>query len=419
MSNPIIRKVGLYTSPHLRFVRERIQINNEPLSEEDFAKYFFQTWDRLEDSARVQGRPTDKTAKPAYFRFLTLMALHTYMSEGVDAAIIECGIGGEYDCTNIIVSPTVSGITSLGIDHVAMLGETIEEIAWHKAGIMKPGAPAFTVPQHPAAEEVLQQRASAKSVALDIVEPDLSLADIPLGLAGDFQLSNASLAVRVASAHLMALGLSPLTPNSPLPVEFLRGLRQVRWPGRCETRREGKIIWHIDSAHTIESIYAAITWFVGSLASLTKDSLPNPSTATPSSTRILLFNQQTRDADALARSLYDTISTALKDSHPFTHAVFCTNRTFEETGYRPDLISLNSNHQAAQALEVQNRLAQTWSDLDPKTHVQVMGSINEAVQWVRDVAGTQEKQVPVLVTGSVHLVGGFLEVLEMEAEKPT
>lgn len=346
------------------------------------------------------------------------MALHTYMSEGVDTAIIECGIGGEYDSTNIIVSPTVTGITSLGIDHVAILGETIEEIAWHKAGIMKPGAPAFAISQPPAAEKILQQRAAAKSVALDIVEPDLSLANIPLGLAGDFQVSNASLAVRVASAHLIALGITPPIPNSPLPVEFLRGLRQVRWPGRCETRHEKKITWHIDSAHTIESIHAAATWFVGSLSSIAKDSPPNPSTSTQSSTRILLFNQQTRDADALARSLYNTISSTLKDSHPFTHVVFCTNRTFEETGYRPDLISLNSNHQATQALEVQNRLAQTWSDLDPNTHIQVMGSINEAVRWVRDIAGALETQVPVLVTGSVHLVGGFLEVLETEAEKP-
>lgn len=393
-------------------MRERIQINNEPLSEEDFAKYFFQTWDRLENSARVQGRPTDGTAKPSYFRFLTLMALHTYMSEGVDTAIIECGIGGEYDSTNIIVSPTVTGITSLGIDHVAMLGETIEEIAWHKAGIMKLGAPAFTVPQPPTAHEVLQQRAAAKSVTLEVVEPDQSLRAVPLGLAGDFQVSNASLAVRVASAHLLALGLLPSIPGSPLPDEFLHGLRQVRWPGRCETRHEKNIAWHIDSAHTLESIQAAATWFVESLASINKENLPDSSASPPKVTRILLFNQQTRDADALSRSLFSTLASALSDSHPFTHVVFCTNQTFEETGYRPDLINLNSNHQATQALEVQNRLAQTWAGLDPAATIQVVTSINEAVQWARHVAQTAKTKVPALVTGSVHLVGGFLEALE-------
>ena len=417
MPNHNFHKVGLYTSPHLRFVRERIQINNEPLTEEDFAKYFFQTWDRLEDSARAQDRPTDKTAKPTYFRFLTLMALHTYMSEGVDTAIIECGIGGEYDSTNIIVSPSVTGITSLGIDHVAMLGETIEEIAWHKAGIMKAGAPAFTVPQPPAAHEVLQQRAAAKSVTLEVVEPDQSLHAVPLGLAGDFQVSNASLAVRVASAHLLALGLLPAMPGSPLPVEFLRGLRQVRWPGRCETRYEKNIIWHIDSAHTLESIQAAAAWFIGSLASINiEQNPPDPSSISPPAkiTRILLFNQQTRDAEALSRSLFSIIANALSDPHPFTHVVFCTNQTFEQTGYRPDLISLNSNHQAMQALEVQNRLARTWASLDPTATIQVFLSIDEAVRWARNIAQTQgaKIQVPALVTGSVHLVGGFLEALE-------
>ncbi|OAX81349.1 hypothetical protein ACJ72_04302 [Emergomyces africanus] len=115
---PRISKVGLYTSPHLRFVRERIQINNEPLSEQQFAKYFFEIWDRLEASAKATGMdPADPASKPVYFRFLTLMAFHTYICEGVDAAIIECGIGGEYDTTNIIDRPIVTGITSLGIDH--------------------------------------------------------------------------------------------------------------------------------------------------------------------------------------------------------------------------------------------------------------------------------------------------------------
>ncbi|KAL8980530.1 MAG: hypothetical protein Q9177_005853, partial [Variospora cf. flavescens] len=91
------------------------------------------------------------------------------MSEGVDAAIIECGIGGEYDSTNILVHPRVTGITSLGIDHTPLLGHTIEEIAWHKAGIMKPGVPTHTVVQPPAAEEVLRARAREKSVTLSVV----------------------------------------------------------------------------------------------------------------------------------------------------------------------------------------------------------------------------------------------------------
>ena len=220
-------------------------MNNEPLSEALFAKYFFETWDRLEDTARRKGLPTDVTAKPVYFRFLTLMAFHTFLSEGVDTAIIECGIGGEYDSTNIIERPTVTGITSLGIDHTAMLGNTIEEIAWHKAGIMKSGALAFTSPQPASALEVLHRRAAEKGVALQVVDNDRDLDKIKLGLAADFQKTNASLAVKIAHAHLASFDNSR-TPLLSLPQPFIEGLEKVRWPGRCDIRREDNVAWHID-----------------------------------------------------------------------------------------------------------------------------------------------------------------------------
>lgn len=411
--NPRFRKIGLYTSPHLRFVRERIQINNQPLSEEVFAKYFFEIWDRMDDAARAKGLPADRTAKPAYFRYLTLMAFHTYLREGVDTAIIECGVGGEYDSTNILVTPTVTGITSLGIDHVAMLGDTIGEIAWHKAGIMKPGVPAFTVQQPPPAQEIVEQRATEKSVILQTVPINPLLSTIQLGLAGNFQLSNASLAIRIASAHLPALGHPPL-PTSPLPPEFVRGLEQVRWPGRCDIRHERNITWHIDSGHTLESIQAAATWFASRLSTVHTD-VPSRRI------RILLFNQQTRDADALARALHQALAQAMHNDHVFTHAVFCSNVTFEKTGFRPDLVSMKTDSHAVAELEVQKRLAETWHGIDGATQVQVLRSIEEAVGWVRGIAAGQHAEeadeVQVLVTGSVHLVGGFLEVLETSNEE--
>ncbi len=408
----LIHKIGLYTSPHLRFVRERIQINNKPLSEESFAKYFFEVWDRLEDAAIREGHPTDTSAKPVYFRFLTLMAFHTYMCEGVDTAVIECGIGGEYDTTNIIEGPTVTGITSLGIDHTAMLGNTIEEIAWHKAGIMKTGSPSFTAPQPQNALKVLQKRAEERSVALKVVDPHPQIDKVALGLAADFQKTNASLAIAIASAHLRSLG-HPSTNTSPLPLPFLRGLAEVCWPGRCETRHEGNIAWHIDAGHTLESIEAAGRW----LASLITPVPANGLHSSRRRTRILLFNQQTRNAASLARKLHSTLSAALHNQQPFTHAVFSTNLTFAKEGYGPDLVSVNANAMEIAGLEVQNRLAETWLGLDPATEVVVRGSIEEAVNWVRDVAQRvkdegQEEEVKVLVTGSVHLVGGFLEIVE-------
>ncbi|KAI4087871.1 MAG: hypothetical protein LQ344_006496 [Seirophora lacunosa] len=427
---PLFNKIGLYTSPHLRFVRERIQINNEPLSEQSFAKYFFETWDRLEESARARGEPTDERAKPAYFRFLTLMAFHTYMSEGVDTAIIECGIGGEYDSTNIIVHPRVTGITSLGIDHTQILGHTIEEIAWHKAGIMKPGVPVHTVAQPPGAEEVLRDRAREKSVTLSVVDEYRALETWRLGLGAPFQRKNASLAIDLVSTFLRTLPAHRNTPPPPptispplQPPEIRRGCEQVRWPGRCEIRREPGIAWHIDSGHTLESIQLAASWYascISSSSSSTPTSSPPPQQPPPSTRpRILLFNQQTRDAPSLARALHATVSSALRTPRPFTHAVFCTNLTSARAGYAPDLVSMNADAHRADALEVQLGLRDAWAALhaDGAVEVVVRGSVEEAVGWVRDVAAAAATPgegggVDVLVTGSVHLVGGFLEVLE-------
>ncbi|KAL0256254.1 hypothetical protein SLS55_008646 [Diplodia seriata] len=413
------RKVGLYTSPHLKSVRERIQINNTPLSEEAFARYFFEIWDRLEEAARAEGHdPQAPGAKPVYFRFLTIMALHAYLREGVDAAVIECGIGGEHDSTNIVVHPTVAAVTSLGIDHVAMLGNTLPEIAWHKAGIFKPGAAALSVPQGPEAMAVLRQRAAEKG-AEELVEvgrhPDVDA--IKLGLAADFQKTNASLAVAVAASHLRALGDTSIPAAKEingwtLPAEFRRGLEQVRWPGRCEIRREAGVAWHIDGAHTLDSIEVAGRWFAEEMAA--------SSSGTPEQQpRILIFNQQTRDADSLARALYSALSAGLAAAapRPFTHAIFTTNLTFRETGYKPDLVSVNANADDVEKLAVQDALAKTWAEIDPQTDVRVVKTIEEAVRYARDVAakcGPQQEgdEVKVLITGSLHLVGGALEVLD-------
>lgn len=342
------------------------------------------------------------------------MAFHTYIREGVNTAVIECGIGGEYDSTNIIVHPSVTGITSLGIDHVQLLGKTIEEIAWHKAGIMKEGAPAFTVPQLPAAQAVLEDRAKERSVELRTVQDNPFVAGIELGLEAPFQRSNASLAVKLAMSYLQSHHGAEIGSN---PLEkFVRGLERVRWPGRCETRREDGIAWHIDSGHTLESIKLAASWFAGHvLRSLQPDSASTNEAASKRYTRVLMFNQQTRDAPALARALHSTITSALKDQQPFTHVVFCTNLTFKEEGYRPDLVSINADREKVEALKVQKGLRDAWKELDGGSgEVEVKGSIQEAVEWVRGLKTEQGEgeEILVLVTGSSHLVGGFLEVLE-------
>ena len=397
------KKIGLYTSPHLCSVRERIQINNEPISEALFARYFFDIWDRLSS--------TGDGSKPVYFRYLTLMAYHLFLCEGVDSAVIECGIGGEYDSTNILPPPAVAAVTALGIDHVGMLGGTISEIAWHKAGIFKPGTSAFTVPQPPAAMEVLEKRAKEAQCELMTVlmRPAIGDGKIKLGLAGEFQKSNASLAVVAAAKHLTKLGVvgipDPIENRGLMTREFHLGLEHVRWPGRCDLRVEDKISWCLDGAHTLESIEAAGKWF----ASLQK----------PGETRrrVMIFNQQSRDARALAKALHATLASTLNDASPFSHCIFTTNVTFKDAGYKPDLISLNVDSKDVEALKVQKELAETWAELDPKASTQVAPTIEEAFALARTAAGEVDGKSLVLITGSLHLVGGAIEVFETQVPK--
>ncbi|KAI2478851.1 Folylpolyglutamate synthase [Pyrenophora tritici-repentis] len=414
-------KIGLYTSPHLRSVRERIQINNEPISESDFAKYFFEVWDRLEAASKAEDAPGDVPTKPVYFRYLTLMALHAYLKEGVDSAVIECGIGGEYDSTNILTKPTVTAVTSLGIDHTAMLGTTLPEIAWHKAGIFKKGSVAFTAPQKDEAMAVLRERAAEKGTTLHTIDihPALANNEVKLGLGAVFQKINASVAIAAAAAHLRALGHSTVpdptaVPHIRLPSEFVRGLEQVRWAGRCEIRRETNVAWHIDGGHTMESIEVTGQWFAEQMATAATSQSKVP--------RILIFNQQTRDAGALAKGLYAALQAGVTSGSqsPFTHVIFTTNQTFSE-GYKPDLVSINTNQQDVDTLAVQKALAKTWTEIDSTAEVHVLRTIEEAIGTARGVArdyakdAGHETEVMVLVTGSLHLVGGALEVLETQA----
>ena len=247
----------------------------------------------MDDAAKAAGEdPTALGSKPQYFRYLTLMAFHTYVREGVDAAVVECGIGGEYDCTNAIEQPKVTAITSLGIVHTAMLGSTIQEIAWHKGGIIKSSARAFTAPQASSAEQVLAERAAARGTKLDVVfeHPELreGASQVNLGLEGDFQYTNASVAVAVAAEFLRKAGVANISDNimtDSLPATFKTGLEETRLGGRCETRYENNVHWYIDGGHTLESIRLAAQWFASRInaGSSSKVGMKRP--------RILIFNQ--------------------------------------------------------------------------------------------------------------------------------
>lgn len=340
------------------------------------------------------------------------MALHCYLEQQVGTAVVECGIGGEYDTTNLFIKPSVTGITSLGIDHEALLGDNIEQIAWHKAGIFKEDVPAFTVEQPAEALKVLHERARERKTELHVVPPHAAIDSIELGLQGHFQKLNASLAIAVSALHLARLGFNglpnPHDPNASLPAEFIKGLQDTRLGGRCDQRADTNspnVTWYIDGGHTLESIDVAGRWFASKAAKVEESEMH----------RVLVFNQQTRDAPALAKRLHDTLSAALKDGRPFRHAIFCPNTTYKDAGYKADLVSINTNKDDVSNLRVQNELAKSWDSIDPEASVHVVSTIEEAVGLARQLADC--KPTNVLATGSLHLVGGLIEVLEGEAEK--
>jgi folylpolyglutamate synthase len=239
------RKTGLYTSPHLSEITERVRINFAPLSKDLFSKYAFEVFDKLHVSS-------DTNNRPRYLQTLALLSYHIFIREGVDVAIYETHHGGEYCATNVVPHPAVTALTTIGLDHVAYLGPSIENVAWHKAGIFKSGTPALSLPQEPAVARVLRERAAEKGVSLKFTELDSSL---PEQLQPEVQRLNFSLARDVSDAFLATRSAS-LSPE-----DVTAGLQSTRWPGRFEIVQDGASTWFIDCAHNELSVVKAADWF--------------------------------------------------------------------------------------------------------------------------------------------------------------
>ncbi|KAE8135136.1 tetrahydrofolylpolyglutamate synthase [Aspergillus pseudotamarii] len=414
-----LRKIGLYTSPHLRSVRERIRIQapqsrsfeETPLDETKFSHYVSEIWTRLGMDNRSPSQ------SPPFAKFLTLVGFHAFIQEGVDTAVVETCIGGRFDSTNVLRQPSVCAITSLGLEHTDILGSTIEEIAWAKGGIMKPGVPVFTVPQEPKALATLQELATKENVDLRVVTAHPDLEHIDLGLAGDFQRINASLAVAVAAEYLSRRGYKNMPDIetlglSPLPDKFRRGLERAQWPGRCETRDHLGSRWLLDGAHTMESIELLSAWAAKRMVE-------------PNARRVLIFNQQTKDATALLRHLRQTTTSAMAqwlnpDEAVFHQVIFCTNLPWERYDV-PDAerVSMTYSGRSVEDLEVQHTLAAQWTQISGgHSAATVVRTVEEAIRCAADSGAAsfcrdrEHINAVVLITGSLHLVGSALEVLD-------
>lgn len=275
-------RVGRYTSPHLVTWEERIWVNGSCISTQDWIK-------TLEYLEKTLAHYASDQEKPTQFEVVTAAAWLYFQQQQVDIVVLEVGLGGRLDATNVGISPAVTVVTSIGWDHMQWLGSTLTDIAQEKAGICKANVPLVSAPQHPEVISVLEAKTQELGSSLWVVSPatrqesNLINQDhqqiswqgesylIPL--LGDVQLINASIALEVL-ARLQAQGWI-------LPLSAIQhGFRQTYWPGRLQKVSIQRIPVWLDGAHNqpaaaalrkfIDQLFSGpAIWFIGILK--TKD----------------------------------------------------------------------------------------------------------------------------------------------------
>lgn len=473
-------RTGFYSSPHLIHVAERIRINGRPITEALFTKYFWRVYNEL------SSKKENDSDMPTYFKFLTVLMFHIFLNSDIDVVILEVGIGGEYDCTNVVRRPVCVGITSLGLEHTALLGNTLEAIAFQKSGIFKANAIAFTVPQPENAMNVIEQRAIERNCRLRIV-PDFKsynwIGGPPvLGIATNVQKGNASLAIQLAHTWMTETAkansnlASNKTMNDPQinikrndrrikpscvecgkndnAIEVDNGtttivsrsrdngnndVRQIRygdksvyteslsdafspnmkelrenndssverksytisftktasalssctWPGRAQILRGSNMDFYLDGAHTYESIEVCASWYLGKVGNGVRN-------------RFLIFNiTGGRDVSKLFK--------------PLKRLDF--NKVYFVPNVSGKILKLDQLELKTTNCERQDRC---WKNLDiwGEENAVVLNSVSEALAHINEESNSmtnsecERKRPQVLITGSLHLIGAALLLLD-------
>ncbi len=237
-------RTGTFISPHLVDVRERFLLDGEMVSEELFEQCFLRVYDVVET---MTGRGY---CHPTFFEFCFLMAMVLFAREKVDYCILETGLGGRLDTTNVIRRPSACVITSISLDHTQYLGDTIAKIAAEKAGIIKPGVLVVYDDSQPESSEVIRERAKQLDapfwpVSVKHVRQEFDVLN-RVSFAAPYQWENAALALQV----LQVLDIPGVTDKI-----CETGLSKVYWPGRMEEVRPG--VW-LDGAHNPGGIRAFV-----------------------------------------------------------------------------------------------------------------------------------------------------------------
>ncbi|KAL1450368.1 hypothetical protein WDU94_002741 [Cyamophila willieti] len=470
---------GFFSSPHLIEVRERIKLNGQPISYEKFTSYFWTVYNALYAN---RSHPEDM---PAYFKFLTVMSFYVFVKEKPDVCIVEVGIGGLYDNTNIVPNTAVVGITSLGYDHIQVLGNTIEQIAVQKAGIMKPHCIAVTSGLHSTdtirCKQVLLD--TSKSVNCVLVEAPANLLNYnwkeqPLEQDWNNTIKsvNISLAIQLAflwmfkmnksasgqvnqmidkllkqTQHRHSLPLA-LGPGYEIDPKTYRGIKQCVWPGRVQVVYKNNFKYFLDGAHTNDSLEICSHWFQ-------KKSQSEAGLKSHAIQRILVFNVTgERDPSILLPPLlkqnqfdYILITPNVLTNQMSPDNQYGGNRTIstdqnKNTHIRTEVVVSKDNGSESNGLSEGSLISS--NRIKPISHQSITKSINstdflnsssspdEKISKIVNVARPlcpseckiltftnvldaynirheldSSKEYHILVTGSLHLVGAFLNVL--------
>jgi dihydrofolate synthase/folylpolyglutamate synthase len=365
-------RVGLYTSPHICDIRERITINGQKIPQKTFTKLM----------AKVAPHVEKMKDKPTFFEIFTAMAFCHFAEEKVDMAVVETGLGGRLDSTNVL-KPAVCGLTSISLDHMHQLGKTISDITREKAGIMKADIPAISVPQNPQAKRVLRKAAKESNTPLMFAGDDIEFSyrvessrrdgchtrvclttphsrfeHLPVPVLGEHQAVNCGLAL----ALLDQLKRRGMDIDDAKAVE---GLQQVSLPGRMELLSKNPRLL-VDGAHNAASVQALMR---GVGQHIPYDSM------------VMVFGC---GADKDIRGMMEQIATGA-DKVIFTRA--------------------SGNARAADPKD----LAELFTELSEGRVAQVTDDLTDAL---RRAASAVHREDLIVVTGSFYLVGEAKTLLE-------
>ena len=366
-------KIGLFTQPHLITPRERCRINSRLISEEEFAGYVGRLKPSIEAVAELES-----IGQVSFFEIYTALAFTYFADNAVDFAVIEVGLGGRLDATNV-VDPLVSVITPISLEHTAILGDTHEAIAKEKAEIIKPSRPVILAPQLSEAQAVFETVAADRDAPMDEVERDIHLKrkdwsingqtldlttqstfypDLFLPLLGEHQAINAATAIACIERIRQEGYKVPRT-------SIYGGLKAVRWAGRMQVVGQSPVIL-LDGAHSPTSAEA--------LCKAIREVFRYR--------RLILVVGLMRDKDLQA------IGQVLC---PFADEIIAT-QAFDNPRVTPA-----------------EEIAQAWSETGTILHV--CPSVREAIPLAQSIATTSDL---ICVAGSIYIVGEAMKVLDID-----